>query len=103
MIANQDLMLSDIPDPDTEYPRSVEEFAHTFNGYDAAGGIHECAEVAHSISDRPCATLSELRCALFFSCRAARHTGIDLDIKNHECLRALLRRIREKVNAGDLE
>jgi hypothetical protein len=103
IIANRDLRLSDIPDPDATRPGSVEVFAHTINGYDVAGGFAECAEIAQEIADQPEASLTELRCALFFSSRAARHTGIDLDIENDEWLRTLLRRIRQKVAEGDLQ
>ncbi len=103
MIANEDLRLSDIPDPDAEHPHSVVVFGHTFNGYDVAGGMEECAEISRHIFDRPNASLTELRCALFFSCRAARHTGADLDTKNNEHLRKLLRLIRQKVITGDLQ
>jgi Ca-activated chloride channel family protein len=103
MIANEDLRLSDIPDPDAEHPHSVVVFGHTFNGYDVAGGMEECAEISRHIFDRPNSSLTELRCALFFSCRAARHTGADLDTKNNEYLRKLLRLIRQKVITGDLQ
>ena len=73
-------------------------FAHTINGYDVMGGFEPCAELANSGNP---ATLTELRCCLFFETRRDRHSGGMST--NEELIRDLLRAIREKVKAGELD
>ena len=97
LIPNQQLLLERIPDPDADLC-GWESFAHTINGYDVMGGFEPCAELANSGSP---ATLTELRCSLFFEARRDRHSGGMST--NEELIRDLLRAIREKVKAGELD
>lgn len=96
-IRNSALKLDKIPDPDGWIHDWV-KFAHTINGYEAAGGVAECAEL---VEPGRAKTLTELRCALFFMSRADRHSGTD----STDCqeLHTLLRKIRAKVQAGELD
>ena len=62
-IRNSALKIDKIPDPDgrmTDWAK----FAHTINGYEVAGSIEECARLADNGRAK---TLTELRCALFFT------------------------------------
>jgi hypothetical protein len=96
-IPNAQLNLSKIPDPDgdlQEWP----EFAHSLDGYAAAGSFEACARLAN---DRSASTLTELRCALFFEARRDRHAG-GMGDSDAEWIRSLLRGIRSKVEAGEL-
>ena len=56
------------------------------------------AALANAVS---AATLTELRCSLFFEARRERHSG-GISI-NEEWIRELLRAIRKKVEAGELD
>jgi hypothetical protein len=97
-LTNRQLQLARIPDPDGDL-RKWEMFAHTINGYEAAGSDERCAQLYH---DKSATTLTELRCALFFAARMERHNaGGPCD--ESAGARVLLRRIREKVAAGELE
>jgi hypothetical protein len=85
-----------IPDPEGDL-RDWDEFAHSINGYEAAGSFEACAALANDGTAR---TLTELRCALFFESRRMRHSG---GFGSEEALiRDLLRRIKSKVEEGDL-
>lgn len=86
-----------IPDPDGDL-HDWSEFAHTIDGYKVAGSFEACADLAN---DRTAQTLTELRCALFFEARRVRHSGGFGS--SEEEIRQLLRRIREKVQAGELD
>jgi hypothetical protein len=98
-IPNSALKLDKIPDPDKQRcDCDWVKFAHTINGYEAAGGFAECAELAHSGHAK---TLTELRCALFFMSRADRHSGTDSTDSPE--LHTLLRQIRAKVQARELD
>lgn len=96
-IRNSALKLDKIPNPDGRINDWV-KFAHTINGYEAAGGFAECAELAEPGQAK---TLTELRCALFFMSRADRHTGYDSTDSPE--LHTLLRKIRAKVQARELD
>ena len=96
-IPNQQLSLERIPDPDADLI-GWEIFAHTINGYDVMGGFEPCAELANSGTS---VTLTELRCCLFFEARRDRHSGGIST--NEDLIRDLLRSIREKVKAGELD
>ena len=97
LIPNEQLVLGRIPDPEAELWR-WERFAHTINGYEVMGGFEPCAALANAVS---AATLTELRCSLFFEARRERHSG-GISI-NEEWIRELLRAIRKKVHAGELD
>ena len=96
-IRNSSLKLGRIPNPDGSINDWI-KFAHTINGYEAAGGFAECAELANLGLAK---TLTELRCALFFMSRADRHSGTD----STDCpeLHTLLRKIRANVQARELD
>lgn len=96
-LTNRQLKLERIPDPDGDL-RDWDMFAHTIDGYEAAGSFEACAALYH---EKNATTLTELRCALFFASRKDRHGGGGGD--ETSVARELLRRICEKVAAGDLE
>ena len=97
LIPNEELVLNRIPDPEREL-WSWERFALTINGYDVMGGFEACAVLANTGTPR---TLTELRCCLFFEQRRERHSG---GMSTNEALiRDLLREIRQKVKAGELD
>ena len=97
LIPNEQLGLERIPDPDGDL-RGWERFAHTINGYEVMGGSEPCAALANAGS---AATLTELRCSLFLEARRDRHIG-GLS-SNEDRIRELLRAIRRKVEAGELD
>ncbi len=94
---NDQLSLKRIPDPDGDIS-DWERFAHSINGYEVAGSFEACADLANNGTAK---TLTELRCALFFEARRMRHSG-GFGASEEE-IRQLLRRIREKVQAGELD
>ena len=96
-IPNKNLQLKDIPESaSTSFDWF--DFAHTINGYEVMGGFTGCADLANGGS---AATLTELRCALFFEARRDRHSG---GISTDEAyITELLLAIREKVAAGVLD
>ena len=96
-ISNDQLLLECIPDPDGDL-WGWERFAHTINGYDVMGGFEPCAAFANSGA---AVTLTELRCSLFLEARRDRHIG-GLS-SNEDRIRELLRAIRRKVEAGELD
>ena len=62
------------------------------------GGFEPCAALSNAGS---AATLTELRCSLFFEARRDRHSGGIAS--NDDRIRELLREIRRKVEAGNLD
>ena len=95
-IPNDELILDQIPSSEGDL-RGWSRFAHTINGHEQMGGFHPCADLANSGS---AATLTQLRCALFFEARRDRHSG---GISTNEVLiHDLLRAIRQKVESGKL-
>ena len=96
-LSNRQLKLERIPDPDVD-PCHWDAFARTINGYEVAGSFEACAELYH---DKNVTTLTELRCALFF---ASRKDGYNWSPEGETPVaRELLRRIRAKVAAGELD
>ena len=95
--SNDQLTLARIPDPDGDIS-DWERFAHSINGYELAGSFEACADLANNGTAK---TLTELRCALFFEARRMRHSGGFGSAE--EQIRQLLRRIRERVQAGELD
>ena len=96
-IPNNELTLEQIPSPEGDL-RDWIRFAHTINGYEQMGGFDACADLANSGG---AATLTQLRCALFFEARRDRHSGgcsLDEDV-----IRRLLKEIRLKVEAGEFD
>ena len=97
LIPNEQLVLGRIPDPDAEL-WGWERFAHTINGYEVMDGFEPCANLANRGTP---STLTELRCSLFFEARRDRNSGGMST--NEEWIRDLLRGIRQKVDAGELD
>ena len=97
LISNEQLLLERIPDPEAAL-WGWERFAHTINGYDVMGGFEPCAGLANHGTPT---TLTDLRCCLFFEARRDRHSGGMS--ANEEWIRDLLRAIRQKVEAGELD
>ena len=97
LIPNEQLLLALIPDPEAELC-GWQRFAHTINGYELMGGFDPCADLANRGTPT---TLTELRCCLFFEARRERHSGGMST--NVEWIRELLRAIRQKVEAGELD
>jgi hypothetical protein len=95
--SNNQLTLTRIPDPDGDIS-DWERFAHSINGYEVAGSFEACADLANNGTAK---TLTELRCALFFEARRMRHSGGFGSAE--EEIRQLLRRIRERVQDGELD
>ena len=97
LIPNNELTLEQIPSAEGDL-RGWSHFAHTINGYERMGGFDACADLANSGS---AATLTQLRCALFFEARRDRHSGgFSLD---EEVIRSLLKAIRLRVEDGELD
>jgi len=69
-ISNEDLVLEKIPNPEGEssdYQETWEKFALTMNGYKVCGDFEYCSDLASKVIKEPKnASLTELRCALFF-------------------------------------
>lgn len=100
IIANQDLVLSDIPAPDADLA-DIFAFAMTFNGYKEYGSFAGCSSVA--LSD-DVSTLSALRARLFFHQRTAHHMSAWTSYEEHKgALSALIEAIRVKVVADEIE
>ena len=96
-IPNNELTLEQIPSPEDDLYGWI-HFAHTINGYEVMGGFDACADLANSGG---AVTLTQLRCALFFEARRDRHSGgYSLD---EQLIRRLLKAIRLKVEAGELD
>lgn len=99
-IANDDLKLEQIPDPDQGCDRWI-YFAHSINGYTQDPLIKKREQ--HS-SVQNARTLTELRCALFHLARADRWQGSTAPVPGLEKdVETLLRKIRSKVAEGELE
>ena len=97
LIPNGQLLLEHIPDPEAGLC-GWERFAHTINGYEVMGGFEPCADLANRGTPT---TLTELRCCLFFEARRERHSGGMFT--NEDLIRDLLRAIRQKLEAGELD
>ena len=96
-ISNEQLLLERIPDPDGDLA-SWEDFALLLDGYSVMGGFEPCADLANTGTPT---SLTELRCCLFFEQRRERWNGGFTT--NEELIRELLRAIRQKVKAGELD
>ena len=96
-LTNRQLKLARIPDPDGDL-RKWEMFAHTINSYEVAGSFEACEAL---YQEKNATTLTELRCALFLASRKDRYNYCSEG--ETPVAREFLRRIREKVAAGELE
>ena len=107
-IPTDSLRSPDVPMREAEWP-VIARFALTFNGYEWAGSLEGCAELAnstrraydHSPEHRlPELTLDQLRTCLFFEQRSAHHCDDDPKGECLEYVRALLDGIREGLTLG---
>jgi len=96
-LTNRQLKLERIPDPDGDLC-DWDAFALTIDGYEAAGSFEACAAL---YEEKNATTLTELRCALFF---ASRKDGSNWSPEGETPVaKELLRRIRARVAAGELD
>ena len=104
-IANEDLLLEKIPNPEGEssdYQETWAEFALTMNGYEVCGDFESCSDLASQVIKEPKnASLTELRCALFFLQR--RHRWNEYSDPADKKIFHLLKFIREKVRDGEID
>ena len=96
-IPNEDLLIDLIPDPDGDpdaFYQNWGGFALTLNGYETCGGSEGCVDACRKVHFEPSqATLTELRCALFFKQRSERFTQQDQD----KPAAVIIRLIRERI------
>ena len=68
-IANEDLVLEKIPNPEGEssdYQETWEKFALTMNGYEVCGDFESCSDLASQvIKELKSASLTKLLCPFF--------------------------------------
>lgn len=107
-IANRDLQYAHLL-PDNADWWQIAEFALTFDGYSHWGSFDKCAEIANRwaaayAEERATPeSLTELRTCLFFEQRRWRHFGDSPDDESMPYIRALVKGIRNRVQAGELE
>ena len=102
LISNHELVLEKIPNPEDPYWDWI-KFAFTINGYDISGGSQACADLSKKVLKNPSqASLTELRCALFFQQRADKWGGEYSD-GPEENAKTLIKLIKERVRKGELE
>jgi hypothetical protein len=92
--ANAALTLSDVPDPGAPW-EVIWEFALSYGGYEKAGSLPACAEIANSRRNE---TLDDLRTCLFFEQRRWRHFGEEPDGEDLEYIRELVKQIRDRIS-----
>ena len=98
-IPNHELIVEKMPDPDADWSQ-IARFALTIDGYEKAGSLYKCAEIANEGNPN---TLTELRLCLFFEQRRWHHFGEIPDAEDMKYIRYLVKRIREKVLSNNLE
>ena len=105
LIPNEKLVLDKIPNPEdksSKYQEEWEKFALTMNGYKVTGDFQSCSDLSRKVLEDPKnASLTELRCALFFNQRAHRHSG-GLNVGEVNA-KSLIKLIREKVKKGIID
>ena len=105
-IASSELTESDIPSPDADWGR-IGAFALTFNGYEARAPSGKCGQIANQWAKRYAEqqelpdSLKELRTCLFFEQRRWRHFGYHPDDGAMTYIRALVEKIRRRVEAQE--
>ena len=99
----RDLTLESVPSPDAPWYPDIADFALTFNGYEALGGMGPLAETANRVqsewtleNDKLPDDLVELRSCLFFEQRRD-HFGQGPDERDMPYLRTLVAAIRQRV------
>ena len=105
-IANEDLVLEKIPNPEgksSDYQDTWEKFALTMNGYKVSGDFESCSNLASQVIKEPKnASLTELRCALFFLQRHHRWNFPYSDPEDQNIVH-LLKLIRGKDRDGEID
>ena len=105
-IANEDLVLEKIPNPEGEssdHQETWEKFALTMNGYEVCGDFESCSNLASQVIKEPKnASLTELRCALFYLQRHYRWNSPYSDPADKNIVH-LLKLIRRKVQDGEIK
>ena len=103
-IANKDLVLEKIPNPEGEssdYQEIWEKFALTMNGFEVSGDVESCSDLASQVIREPKnASLTKLRSALFFLQR--RHRWNEYSDPADKNIVHLLKFIRGKVRDGEI-
>ena len=94
-LSNADLRPKHVPGPVT-VDGEINDFAHTFDGYEAYGSFEACAAIANG---RRHGSLTQLRACLFFDFRADRHGGPPYKDERDPCRLWLLERIRARILA----
>ncbi len=97
-ISNEELSIGHLPPPSADW-EVIQEFALTFNGYEAWGSFEKAAEVANN---RLGSTLTELRTCLFFEQRRWRHFGDEPNDEAMAYIHELIEKIRLKVSESKL-
>jgi len=104
-ISTDSLRSSDVASQEATWP-AIEEFALTFKGYDWAGSLEKCADLAnstrrtydHSPERRlPKLTLDELRACLYFEQRRSHHSDYVPEGEDLVYVKALLESIRREL------
>ncbi len=95
-ISNDELKLSDLPDPNADW-ETIVHFAHTIKGYELHGSFEACALIAN---ERRHNTLTDLRTCLFFEARRYRHFGEDPDLAGMQYIRTIIEQMRAKLIAN---
>ena len=105
-ISNEELNLKKIPNPEDksfDHLDTWEEFALTINAYEICGDFENVSELSRKVLKDPLnASLTNLRCALFFLQRQHRWNFPYSDPKDQRVVE-LLKLIREKVQKKDLK
>ncbi len=99
IMSSTNLKLSDVPGDHASVGQLI-GFACSMNGYEVAGGFHECADIAEAPNRN---SVDELRIAMFFHLRAIRHGGQEMDEGDVKLLRDHTSRIRELLIEGGNE
>jgi len=109
--AREEVRRSNLPPipPDTDDLGTIYRQALAYNGYDRHGGLHKVAAIARRCRTRRerkgqwQGTLGELRCTLFFSQRAAHHTGDAPEGAEFVLVRELYQAIRTRWREAEPE
>ena len=111
LILTENLTIQDVPSIRPFDSVAVNEFAHSFDGYEYSGGLSRLAPVAKNVhafykkhGALPELSLDELRAMLFYEIRLYRHgdMGYGMNIKVVEYFQVLLEAIRQKLSV-DIE
>ena len=90
-MTDNELNISDLPGEDASSDE-LRAFAGDFDGYGAAGGLHEAAGIARAPSMD---SITEMRIAKYFAVRAMRHCDDDFGPDEPAQFREYVARIRE--------